>query len=377
MGIDFIDLKAQQARIKSEIDAAIAGVLAHGQYILGPETKEFERQLAAFCGAEFALGCANGTDAILLPLMAWGIGPGDAVFCPSFTYCATAEAIAHLGATPVFVDINRETYNMDADSLKQAIKDVERKGELTPRAVMTVDLFGQCADYNLIAPIAREHHLKLIADSAQGFGSTLNGQHPIHWADVATTSFFPAKPLGCYGDGGAILTNDADLTTVIESLRFHGKGMDKYDNVRVGLNSRLDTLQAAILLPKLAIYADEIEARNVVAKRYSEALKDYALRVPTILDGVMSTWAQYTIEIADHESFSAALKDKGIPTARYYPKPVHMQTAYKYFPVAGNGLPQTEDCIDKVISLPMHPYLDTKTQDMIIETAISALSQKS
>jgi len=374
MGIDFIDLKAQQARIKTEIDTAIQAVLAHGQYILGPETKEFEIKLAEFGTAKHALGCANGTDAILLPLMAWGIGSGDAVFCPSFTYCATAEAVAHLGATPVFVDIDRETYNMDADSLKQAILDVERKGELVPRAVMSVDLFGQCADYEHIAPIARENDLKLIADSAQGFGSTLNGHHPIHWADVATTSFFPAKPLGCYGDGGAVFTNDDDLAAVIESLRFHGKGMDKYDNVRIGLNSRLDTLQAAILLPKLAIFADEIEARNLIAQRYSEALRGHALRVPTILDGVMSTWAQYTIEVADHESFGAALKDKGIPTARYYPRPVHMQTAYKYFPVAGNGLPQTEDCIDKVISLPMHPYLDKKTQDMIIETALSALT---
>jgi len=373
MGIDFIDLKSQQARIKSEIDAAIQRVLSHGQYILGPETREFEHKLAEFGGAKYARGCANGTDAILLPLMAWGIGPGDAVFCPSFTYCATAEAVAHLGATPVFVDIDRETYNMDADSLKQAISDVERKGALTPRAIMTVDLFGQCADYNRIAPIARENNLKLIADSAQGFGSTLKGHHPVHWADIATTSFFPAKPLGCYGDGGAILTNDEDLTAVIESIRFHGKGADKYDNIRVGLNSRLDTLQAAILLPKLAIYADEIEKRNVIANRYNEALRGHALRIPAVLSGVVSTWAQYTIEVSDHESFASDLKAKGIPTARYYPRPVHMQTAYKHYPVAGNGLPQTEDCIDKIISLPMHAYLDEKTQDMIIETALSAL----
>lgn len=373
MGIDFIDLKAQQARIKSEIDAGIQRVLAHGQYILGPETREFESQLTAFSGAEYALGCANGTDAILLPLMAWGIGPGDAVFCPSFTYCATAEAVAHLGATPVFVDIDRETYNMDAGSLSQAIADVKQKGDLKPRVVMSVDLFGQCADYERIAPIVREHSLKLIADSAQGFGSTLNGHHPVHWADIATTSFFPAKPLGCYGDGGAVLSNDKDLMDIIESLRFHGRGTEKYDNDKVGLNSRLDTLQAAILLPKLTIFADEIKSRNEIANRYSDALRGHALRVPTVLNGVLSTWAQYTVEVADHESFTAALKDKGIPSARYYPLPVHLQTAYKSFPVAGNGLPQTEDCTDKVVSLPMHPYLDAKTQDLIIETALSAL----
>ena len=374
MGIEFIDLKAQRARLETEINGGIQNVLEHGRFIMGPEVKEFEANLAAFGKAKHALGCANGTDALILPMLAWKIGPGDAVFCPSFTYCATAEIIAHVGATPVFVDIDRETYNMDPESLKKAIAEVKAKGDLTPRAVIAVDLFGQSADYRAIAPITRAEGMTLVADSAQGFGTTLDGKHPLHWVDIATTSFFPAKPLGCYGDGGAILTNDDDLAAAIDSLRIHGKGSDKYDNVRVGLNSRLDTIQAAILLPKLAVFADEIEKRGVVAQRYIDGLKGHALRVPTVLDGVVSTWAQFTIEVPDHAAFAAALKEKGIPTARYYPKPVHMQTAYEDYPVQGNGLANTMDCIDKIISLPMHPYLDEETQDMIIETAKAALA---
>ena len=374
MGIEFIDLKAQQKRLKAEIDAGIAKVLAEGRYIMGPEVKEFEANLAKFGEAKHALGCANGTDALILPMLAWGIGPGDAVFCPSFTYCATAEIIAHVGATPVFIDIDRNTYNMDADSLRFAIAEVKAKGQLNPRAVIAVDLFGQSADYEAIASITKEHGLKLVADSAQGFGTTLQGKHPIHWADVSTTSFFPAKPLGCYGDGGAVLTNDDETADAMNSLRIHGKGTDKYDNIRVGMNSRLDTLQAAILLPKLAVFADEIEKRNIVAARYIEGLRDYALRVPTVLDGVVSTWAQFTIEVPDHATFAAALKERDIPTARYYPKPVHLQTAYEHFPCAGNGLPNTMDCIENIISLPMHPYLEKITQDMIIETAKEALA---
>jgi len=374
MGIEFIDLKAQQKRLKTEIDAGIAKVLAEGRYIMGPEVKEFEAKLAEFGEAKHALGCANGTDALILPMLAWGIGPGDAVFCPSFTYCATAEIVAHVGATPVFIDIDRDTYNMDAGSLGRAIDEVKSKGELTPRAVIAVDLFGQSADYEAITPIVQKHGLKLVADSAQGFGTTLNDKHPLHWADVATTSFFPAKPLGCYGDGGAVLTDDVDTADAMNSLRIHGKGKDKYDNIRVGMNSRLDTLQAAILLPKLAVFADEIEKRNDVAARYIEGLKGHALRVPAVLDGVVSTWAQFTIEVPDHVAFAAALKEKNIPTARYYPKPVHMQTAYEHYPCAGNGLPNTMDCIDNIISLPMHPYLDSNTQDMIIETAKATLA---
>ena len=371
--MQFIDLHAQQARLKADIDAGIADVLKTGRYIMGPQVQELEDRLAEFGNARHALGCANGTDAISLPLMAWGIGPGDAVFCPSFTYCATAEVIALTGATPVFIDIDRETYNMDVESLKTAIAQVKADGELNPRAVIAVDLFGQSADYEALSPVVREAGLKFISDSAQGFGTTLNGKHPLHWTDVQTTSFFPAKPLGCYGDGGAVLCNDQELTNVMDSLRIHGKGSDKYDNVRVGMNSRLDTLQAAILLPKLAVFADEIDKRNAVAARYTEGLSDAALRVPTVIDGVVSTWAQYTIEVPDPFAFADTLKAEGIPTARYYPKPVHVQTAYEHYPVSGNGLPNTMDCVDHIISLPMHPYLEETDQAHIIEVASAVL----
>lgn len=373
MGIEFIDLQAQRLRIKDQIDTAVATVMDHGRFVMGPEVREFEAQLAQFGQAKYALGCANGTDALILPLMAWSIGPGDAVFCPSFTYCATAEAIAIRGATPVFVDIDRDTYNMCPANLEQAISEVTHKGELRPRAIIAVDLFGQTADYPTISHVAKQHGLKLISDSAQAFGATLDGHHPLHWADIATTSFFPAKPLGCYGDGGAILTDDEALMSAIDSLRIHGKGTDKYDNVRVGLNSRLDTLQAAILLQKLAIFEDEIQKRGVIAQRYNNALKDHVLRIPTVIKGGVSTWAQYSIEVAEPDNFAATLRTADIPTARYYPKPIHKQTAYVHFPVSGNGLAHTDDAANTVISLPMHAYLDVDTQDRIIDAAIKAV----
>lgn len=369
----FIDLHAQQARLKDEIDAGIADVLKHGQYILGPQVHEFEDKLAAFADAKHAVSCANGTDAISLALMAWNIGPGDAVFCPSFTYCATAEVIALRGATPVFIDIDRQTYNMDGESLKTAIAQIEQQGELTPRAVIIVDLFGQCADYPRLAPIARAAGLKIISDSAQGFGSTLGAQHPLTWADVQTTSFFPAKPLGCYGDGGAVLTNDDTLNDRLRSLRFHGRGEAPFDSDYIGLNSRLDTIQAAVLLPKLSIFADEIAKRNKIAARYSDGLKDHVISAPKIAQGVISTWAQYTLEVPHAESFSLAMKEKNIPTARYYPLPTHMHSAYRDFPVSGNGLPNTMACRHQVVSLPMHPYLSETDQDRIIEAAIEVL----
>jgi dTDP-4-amino-4,6-dideoxygalactose transaminase len=371
--MQFIDLKAQQTLLKAEIDAGIAAVLAHGQYILGPEVQDFEAKLADFATSKHAISCANGTDAILLPLLAWKIGVGDAVFCPSFTYCATAEVIAQTGATPIFIDIDRDTYNMDVGSLKQAITDVKAKGGLRCRAVIAVDLFGQSADYNAITPIVRENDMKLISDSAQGFGTTLNGKHPISWADVQTTSFFPAKPLGCYGDGGATLTDDDELDVFLRSLRFHGKGRDKYDSDRIGINSRLDTLQAAILRPKLAVFANEIEKRNKIANRYSEALAGRATRVPVISADILSTWAQYTIEVPNPQAFADALSARHVPTARYYPMPIHMQSAYQHYPVAGNGLPNTVDCMNHVISLPMHPYLSERDQDHVIEVARAAL----
>ena len=366
MTIAFIDLKAQQARLRDRIDAAIAKVLDHGGYVMGPEVAEFERRLAAFGGASHALSCASGTDALALPLMAWGIGRGDAVFCPSFTFAATAEVVPWFEATPVFVDILPDTYNIDPDQLERAIEEVKAKGELNPAAVIAVDLFGQPADYPAIAAIAKRHGLKLIADSAQGFGCTLDGKHPLHWADCTATSFFPAKPLGAYGDGGAVLTNDADLYAAMHSLRVHGQGSDKYDNVRIGLNSRLDTIQAAILIEKLAVFPEEIVWRNRIADRYAETLAGSVV-TPTVIAGGVSTWAQYTVEAADRDGLMAALREQGVPTAAYYPKPLHVQTAYRGFPVAGNGLPVSMDKAGRVVSLPMHADLDETTQDRIVE----------
>ena len=371
--MQFIDIAAQQKRLKPAIDAALEAVLAHGQYVLGPEVGMFEEELAEFAGARHAVGCANGTDAILLPLMAWGVGPGDAVFCPSFTYCATAEVVALAGATPVFVDIERDTYNMDADSLAQAVADVRQRGELVPRAVIAVDLFGQSADYPAIAEVTRAHGLKLISDCAQGFGTTLNGRGPLHWADVQTTSFFPAKPLGAYGDGGAVLTNDAEMDRVLRSLRMHGAGETKYDNVRVGLNSRLDTMQAAVLRPKLAVFADEIEKRNAVAERYNKALEGIVERVPHVPDGVVSTWAQYTVEVAEPDALQKTLGERGVPSARYYPVPIHRQTAYQSYLIGGNGLPSTEAAMERVISLPMHAYLEPGDQERVVEAVRESL----
>ena len=371
--MQFIDLHAQQKHLKAEIDAGIADVLRHGRYILGPQVVEFETRLAKFADAKHAVSCANGTDAITLPLMAWDIGPGDAVFCPSFSYCATAEVVALRGATPVFVDIDRETYNMDSESLRTAVTQIQRQGQLTPRAVIIVDLFGQCADYAALAPICRDAGLKIVSDCAQGFGSTRSGKHPLEWADVQTTSFFPAKPLGCYGDGGAVLTSDEALNDLLRSLRFHGRSDAPFDSDHVGINSRLDTLQAAILLPKLAVFKDEIATRNVIAQRYSDGLKGRVSRTPKIDDGVISTWAQYTIEVPDAEGFTNTMKAEGLPTARYYPLPIHMHKAYRDFPVSGNGLPNTMACRKHVVSLPMHAYLTEADQTRIIETALRIL----
>src|SRR6201999_254169 len=289
--LDFIDLKAQQKRIRKEIDAAIGRVLDHGGYILGPEVRQFEAELPPFGQSKLALSCANGTDAVVLPLVAWDVGPGDAVFCPAFTFAATAEVVPWTGAVPVFVDILPDTYNLDPAHLEAAIAEVKAKGELKPKAVIAVDLFGQPADYPKIAEICRREGLKLLSDSAQGFGCTLNGQHPLYWADATATSFFPAKLLGCYGDGGAVLTNDEDLWAVMDSLRVHGKGEDKYDNIRIGMNSRLDSIQAAVLLEKLKIFPEEITLRNTVAARYNDKLAAH-VKVPEVIAGGVSVWAQ-------------------------------------------------------------------------------------
>lgn len=376
MPIAFIDLQAQRRRLGQPLEDAILEVVRSGAYIMGPQIGAFEAALGAFGEAPHVLSCASGTDALLLPLMAWGIGPGDAVFCPSFTFAATAEVMPLVGAQPVFVDIDPVTYNLDAGALDRAIAAVKAAGRLTPRAVIAVDLFGQPADYPALAEVAHRHGLKLIADSAQGFGCTLHGRHPLHWADVATTSFFPAKPLGAYGDGGAVLSKDARLHDLLVSLRVHGQAVasdlagrtfdhdPKYLNMRVGTNSRMDTLQAAVLLQKLTVFADEIVARNRVADRYAAGLAG-VVRTPQVIAGGIPTWAQYTIEAPDRDGLAAHLRAQGIPTAVYYPLPIHRQAVYAGYPAPG-GLPVTEAKADVVLSLPMHPYLEPADQDRIM-----------
>ena len=368
MTIEFIDLGAQQARIKTKIDSRIQAVLTHGNYIMGPEVRELEAGLAAFCGAKHALSCANGTDALQLALMALNVGPGDAVFCPTFTCASTAEVVPPMGATPIMVDVYENSFNLDVASLKRAITHARALG-LRPAGVIPVDLFGHPADYDAIEMVAAEEGMWVISDSAQGFGATYRGRTTGSIGTIATTSFFPAKPLGCYGDGGAIFTSNDELAKLIESYRVHGKGSHKYDNERIGLNSRLDTLQAAILLEKLAIYADEIEARQTVAQRYADGIGD-ALIAPAVNDECRSVWAQYTVRTKpgqDREAIMAALGAKGVPTAIYYPRPLHQQTAYRDFPTDPSGLPVAEALAKEVFSLPMHPYLDAKTQDQVLE----------
>lgn len=369
--IAFIDLQAQRQRIGPRMDEAIARVLNHGKYIMGPEVTELEDRLVAFCGAKYAITCANGTDALQLALMSKEIGPGDAVFVPGFTFAATAEAVANVGATPVFVDILHETFNMDPASLRAAL-DLISGGDLNPAAVIPVDLYGQPAEYPAIQALAEEFGLTVIADAAQSFGAMLNNRKVGTHADITTTSFFPAKPLGCYGDGGAIFTDDDGIAAVLRSLRLHGRGGHKYDNERIGLNSRLDTLQAAILIEKLAIFSEEAEARQPIAERYNAALRDVA-GVPKLISGAISSWAYYTLVLEDRDSVALSLKEAGVSTAIYYPKPLHQQTAYSGFPRAPDGLPVAEEMARKVLSLPMHPYLDANTQGRIIAELRQAL----
>lgn len=374
--MQFIDLAAQQERIRDKVDARIAKVLNEGKYIMGPEVQALEAALSEFCGAKRpALSCSNGTDAISLVLMARGIGPGDAVFCPSFTFAATAEVVALQGAVPVFVDCHAETFNLDAGSLKKAV-DVARQEGLKPRAIIAVDLFGLPADYDVIEPLAKEAELDLICDSAQGFGGVYKGRKVGTIGTATTTSFFPAKPLGCYGDGGAVFTEDADIEERMKSIRVHGKGSDKYDNARVGLNARLDTIQAAILLEKLAIFSEEIEMRNQVAARYSERLgRNNRIACPRVPEGLVSTWAQYTLRLPRElrDDVSNHLRENGIPSVVYYPKPLHQQTAYQNYPVAGD-MSCTERLSSEVLSLPMHPYLQESDQDRVCDAILDVMS---
>jgi UDP-2-acetamido-2-deoxy-ribo-hexuluronate aminotransferase len=373
MSIPFIDLAAQQAHLKTDIDARIAAVLAHGKYIMGPEIAELEQELSSFCGAKHAISVSSGTDALLMALMGDDIGVGDAVFLPAFTFTATAEVVIISGATPVFVDVDPITFNIDYQDLLQKIEGVLKKGRLKPRAIVPVDLFGLPADYPRLAEIAAPYNMLVIADAAQSFGAAVDGKPVGSLAPVSATSFFPAKPLGCYGDGGAIFTNDTDRAERWKSIRAHGKGGQKYDIIRVGLNARLDTLQAAILLSKLTVFTDEIKARETVACRYDDALRNHVI-IPERIKNHQSAWAQYTIRVRDRDIVAGQLKEQGVPTAVYYPLPMHLQTAYADYGNGPGSLPVSERLSAEVLSLPMHPYLNTETIETITNAVVAAVS---
>ena len=370
--IAFIDLHAQQERIRKKIDAAIKKVLDHGKYIMGPEIFELEERLAEYVGVKHCVSCASGTDALLMALMARGIGPGDAIFTTPFTFVATGEVISLLGATPVFVDIDPQTFNLDPQKLEEAITNCESYSSkssqpLVPRGIIPVDLFGLPAEYDAINSIAREHGIFVVEDAAQGFGGVYKGRTAGSLAAVATTSFFPAKPLGCYGDGGAIFTDDDDLAEILCSIRVHGKGEDKYDNVRIGVNGRLDTLQAAILLAKLDIFSDELEARQRVADTYSRLFADVSeIVTPYVFNEGKSAWAQYSILVDDRVALQKKLNSAGIPSAIYYPQPLHLQAAYSDLGYAVGDFPVTEGIAKRILSLPMHPYLEEDKQKKIV-----------
>jgi dTDP-4-amino-4,6-dideoxygalactose transaminase len=372
--IPFIDVAAQRRRLGRAIDEAIARVLAHCQFIHGPEVRALETELAAFCGARHAIACSSGTDALRLVLMAWGIGPGDAVICPAFTFCATAEVVALCGATPILADVDAETFNLDPASCERAVTTAKKLG-LKPRAIIPVDLFGLPVDHDAVAAVAAAHGLAVLDDAAQSFGATYRGRKLGALTLATATSFFPAKPLGCYGDGGAIFTDDDDLAARLKSLRVHGEGTDKYDAARIGLTGRLDTIQATILLEKLKIFPEEIVARNAVAQRYGLGLAGVAI-LPRVGNESTSVWAQYTIRLAPGKrgALASALKGEGIPTAIYYAKPLHRQAAYRDCPVAEGGAPVSERLADEVISLPMHAYLDEPVQDRIVAAVRRALA---
>ena len=373
--IPFIDVAAQRRRLGTAIDDAVTRVLNHCQFILGPEVRTFESDLAAFCGAGHVVTCASGTDALVLALRAMGVGPGDAVLCPSFTFCATAEVAALVGATPVFVDVDATTFNIDVKGIAGAVETARQAG-LNPKAIIPVDLFGLPANHAAIRSAAAADNLLVLDDAAQSFGATCDNRRLGTFGLCTATSFFPAKPLGCYGDGGAVMTDDDGLADAMRSLRVHGQGSDKYDNVRIGLASRLDTIQAAILIEKLKIFPDEIDARNAIARRYNEGLNDVAI-VPSVPPGMTSIWAQYTIRVRGgrRDALASELKAERIPTAIYYPIPLHRQQAYKQYPVGKGGVAVSDRLADEVISLPMHAYLDPSTQDRIIDATRRVLKK--
>lgn len=366
--MQFRDLKQQYQVLKADIDKAMLDVAASSAFISGPQVKELEKELAEYVGTRHCVSCANGTDALTLALKAWGIGPGDAVLVPDFTFFSSAEVVSFEGATPVFVDVNRDTFNIDPQDLENKIGRTMKEGKLSPKVIVTVDLFGLPADYPAIREIANRHNLLILEDSAQGFGGAINGKRDCSFGDISTTSFFPAKPLGCYGDGGACFTDNDEWAALMESYRVHGKGSFKYDNVRIGMNSRLDTIQAAILQVKFKAFEKyEIEAVNKAAAEYTKRLGDM-VETPIIPEGFLSSWAQYTIKLKDkpqRDSLQTFLKEQGIPSMVYYPTPMHRQTAFKGLNVGDGDCPVSSELCGIVLSLPMHPYIPTEEIDEI------------
>ena len=375
--MQFRDLSAQYQKLKSEIDANIADVISSCKFISGPQVKQLETELAAYVGVKHCVTCANGTEALELVLTAWGIGEGDAVFVPAFTFMSTAEVVSCVGAHPVFTDIDARTFNMDAASLEKAIEATIADGKYVPRAIIPVDLFGQPADFDRIRAIAQKYDLKILEDGAQGFGGEIRGKRACSFGDAATTSFFPAKPLGCYGDGGAIFTDDDECDLLLRSLCVHGKGREKYENIRIGRNSRLDTIQAAILLPKLHAFHDyEVAAVNIVAERYTARLADLFV-TPLVLPDFLSSWAQYTIllpEGTDRAAVQAKLKEHGIPAMVYYPRPLHLQKAFADCGYKAGDLPIAEATCERCLALPMHPYMTEEQVEEVVTVLKEAVN---
>ena len=372
-GVPFIDLKAQYARLKPQIAEAIQDVLDDGRYVLGPAVTKLESELAEYCGVRHAISCSSGTDAIFMPLLAYGVGPGDAVFVPSFTFTATAEAIILAGAAPVFVDVEADSFNIDLAELAQKVADTRDAGKLTPKAILAVDLFGLPADWDGLNAFAERENLHLISDAAQSFGGAYHGKRVGSLAPVSGTSFFPAKPLGCYGDGGAIMTDDDELAELLKSIRVHGAGADRYEVVRIGINGRLDSIQAAILSVKLSVFDDELEAREKLSRIYDEELRD-VVTIPKRIEGHKSAWAQYTLKTDKRTAVQDALGKAGIPSMIYYPKPMHLQAPYLPYGGGEGSLPVSETICHEVMSLPMHPYLcgdDAKRVTAVIREALA------
>lgn len=376
--MQFRDLKTQYTVLKDEMDKAILDVVASGAFVMGPKIKEMETAFAEYVGAKHCVACNSGTDALLLALKAWDVKEGDAVFVPSFTFFASAEVIAMQGATPVFVDVDRDTYNICMADLERKIEQTLKVGKLKPRVIIAVDLFGLPADFKAIRKIAEKYNLYVLEDGAQGFGGRIGEQKACTFGDISTTSFFPAKPVGCYGDGGAVFTDNDEWAALIESYHIHGKGSDRYDNVRIGMNSRMDSIQAAVLLVKLKAFAEhELVDINKVSARYTEKLKDI-VKTPIVPEGFYSSWAQYTLQVENKEvrnGLQVALKALDIPTAIYYPIPMHLQTAFNYLNINDNLCPVSDQLADTVISLPIHPYLTEKDQDMICEAVRNYLTK--